>query len=91
MDLELLGFRAFFEADGRAKYLDEGMRDGRSADEVVLDERDRENWVSGTTDHRVLRGRWEHAQTPEALANRLRRFGIVPPVDLDRRRRLHLY
>lgn len=91
MDLELVGFRVFFEADGRAKYLDESMRNGRSADEIVVDERDRENWVSGTTDHRVLRGRWRHAQTPEALAARLRSFGIIPPADLDRKRRLHLY
>ena len=91
MDLELVGLRVFFEADGRAKYLDEGMRGGRSVGEVLIDERDRENLVSGTTGYRVLRGRWEHAQSPGVLATRLRGFGITPPIDLDRRSRLHLY
>lgn len=91
MDLELVGYETFFEADGRVKYLDPQMRDGKTAEELAMEERDREAWVVGTSNYRVLRGRWEHAQSVEAAAARLRAFNITPPIDLDGQVRLHLY
>ena len=91
MDFELVGYRVFFEADGKSKYLEDQYLRGRSPGQVAIDERNRENWVSGSLDYRVVRGGWEHALTPEATAARLRSFKITPPRDLDKNMRLHLY
>lgn len=79
MDFELVGLRVFVEVDGRQKYVDEGMRDGLTVDEVVLRERAREDWVRGTQNYRVVRAGWEHAMGCEQMAGRLRAFGIAPP------------
>lgn len=80
MDIELLGRRIFFEADGKVKYLDEAYMNGRSIDEVVVHEKERENWVVGTVPgYRVLRGGWEHVQTTETLKKRLLHFNVTPP------------
>lgn len=76
---------AFYECDGETKYTDEAMRSGRSLEAVLLAEKQREDWIRGTTGRRVLRGGSAHAATPAALAARLRSFGVALP---DRRTRL---
>ena len=68
-----------YECDGEVKYTDPALRQGRTAEEVVLDEKRREDWIRGVTNRRVLRGGSADAASPEALARRLRRFGVVLP------------
>ncbi|WP_232711526.1 hypothetical protein [Microbacterium lacus] len=87
MDIELDEAGAFYECDGETKYTDEAMRSGRTLEQVLLAEKQREDWVRGTTGKRVLRGGSAHAASPEALAARLASFGVALP---DRRDRLLL-
>lgn len=91
MDLELVGLRVFVEVDGRQKYLDEKMRGGRTAEQVVLREKAREDWVRGTQDYRVIRAGWEHSTSLEAMAARMRAFGIAPPGLPHERQLVNLY
>ena len=70
---------AFGEFDGKDKYLDEAMLSGRTIEQVMLDEKSREDWIRGTTNRRFARWGSEHIATPEALAARLRAFSIAPP------------
>lgn len=87
MDIELDEADAFWECDGEGKYTDEAMRSGRTVEQVLLEEKAREDWVRGVTNRRVLRGGSADAATPAALAARLRSFGVALP---DRRHRLLL-
>lgn len=87
MDIALDEAAAFYECDGESKYTDEAMRSGRTLEEVLLAEKQREDWVRGTTGRRVLRGGSAHSASPTALAARLASFGVALP---DRRDRLLL-
>lgn len=75
-DLEEAG--AFGELDGRGKYLDEEMRAGRSAEEVLLAEKRREDEIRGVTGRRIVRWSTEDIRTPMILARRLEAFGVRP-------------
>lgn len=66
------------EADGDAKYLDAGLRGGRSAERVVLDEKVREDRLRALG-LRVVRWRWTTAMDARALGARLEAVGL--PVD----------
>jgi hypothetical protein len=78
VDFALDDVNAFGEYDGRAKYFDQDQRGGRTAEEVLLDEKAREDWIRGTTNRRFPRWGSEHIATPAALAARLAAFGIHP-------------
>lgn len=91
LDFELEGCDTFLEADGRVKYTDPAMRNGSTADEIVYQEKRREDWVRGTTGRRVIRTDWTDARSPAAMAERLRAFGIAPPAWPPRRHRGELY
>lgn len=78
VDLGLADAQAFGEFDGKDKYLDEAMRSGRTVEEVLLEEKAREDWIRGTTQWRFARWGDEHIVTPEALRVRLAAFGIHP-------------
>lgn len=84
MDIELDEAGAFYECDGETKYTDEAMRSGRTLEQVLLAEKQREDWVRGTTGKRVLRGGTPHAASPAALAARLVSFGVALPGRRDR-------
>ncbi|WP_251444846.1 MULTISPECIES: hypothetical protein [unclassified Microbacterium] len=71
--------KVFGEFDGRGKYLDDDLREGRAADEVVLDEKRREDDVRGVTGWRFARWDSTHIGTAEILGRRLARFGVRPP------------
>ena len=71
--------RFFGEFDGQDKYLDESMRKGMSAEEVVLAEKRREDDVRGVTGWRT--GRWGSPDigTAALLGVKLAAFGVRPP------------
>jgi hypothetical protein len=79
VDFGLSDVRSFGEFDGRTKYLDEVMRSGRTLEQVLLEEKQREDWIRGRTHWRLARWGSEHITTPHALAARLAAFGIRPP------------
>ncbi|WP_461637221.1 hypothetical protein [Leucobacter sp. BZR 635] len=76
MDFELLGQQAFGEVDGAVKYLDPALRNGLSAAEVVLAEKQREDEVRGITGKRVVRWDAGHLRSARDLGRRLAGFGI---------------
>lgn len=79
VDFGLADVRSFGEFDGKTKYLDEAMRSGRTLEEVLLAEKQREDWIRGTTRWGFARWGSEHITTPAALAARLASFRITPP------------
>ena len=79
VDLGLDEVKTFAECDGEAKYRDEAMRSGRSLEQVLLDEKAREDWIRGTTGWRMIRWGDRPARSSQALAILLRSFGIPLP------------
>ena len=78
VDFGLDDVGAFGEFDGRIKYEDGRILVERSADEVFDREKQREDWIRGTTGRRVVRWGWPHIRTAATLADRLAAFGIRP-------------
>lgn len=76
MDIAIDQSRTFVECDGRAKYRDDVLRSGRSIDDVVLEEKAREDWVRGVTGWRVVRVMSEHVATLDAAASHFRAVGL---------------
>ena len=72
------------EADGRSKYLDPALRDGRSAGEVVVAEKHREDALRRLAEVRTFgRWGWADALDPRRLAVTLTQLGVPlahPPV-----------
>ncbi|NYE19307.1 hypothetical protein [Microbacterium immunditiarum] len=79
VDFGLDDVDAFGEVDGRSKYLDESLRRGVPLEQVLLAEKQREDWIRGTTGRHLVRWEDEHIRTPWHLAERLAAFGIRPP------------
>ncbi|SDC56220.1 type IV toxin-antitoxin system AbiEi family antitoxin domain-containing protein [Microbacterium enclense] len=79
VDIGLRDVRTFWEFDGEVKYRDSAMRRGRSVDDVVLDEKRREDWIRGVTQWRLCRGGFADIVSPEALDARLAAFGVRSP------------
>lgn len=79
VDLGLEAVDALGEFDGEAKYRDEAMRAGLTVEQVLLREKQREDWIRGTTQRRLARWGGADIATPLALGRRLASFGIRPP------------
>ncbi|WP_375385688.1 hypothetical protein [uncultured Microbacterium sp.] len=79
VDFGLDDVRTFGEFDGKGKYLDEAMRRGLTLEQVLLEEKQREDWIRGTTHWRFARWGDEHIRTPEKLGAHLASFSIRPP------------
>ncbi|MCR2785182.1 MULTISPECIES: hypothetical protein [unclassified Microbacterium] len=79
LDFGLDDADAFGEFDGSIKYFDGRMLDGRSRADVFDAEKQREDWIRGTTQRRHGRWGWPHLHTAPALGERLAAFGIHPP------------
>ena len=79
VDFGLADVRSFGEFDGKTKYLDEALRSGRTLEQVLLAEKQREDWIRGRTQWRFARWGSEHIGSPAALAARLATFHITPP------------
>lgn len=70
----------WLEFDGKPKYLDEAMRHGRSADEVVLDEKKREDWIRARTGRPMIRLGDEHIRDLAAFIEHFAAYDIHPPL-----------
>lgn len=79
VDFGLDDVRTFGEFDGQGKYTDEAMRRGLPLQQVLLEEKRREDWIRGTTQWRFVRWEDEHIGSAAALGKRLASFGIRPP------------
>ncbi|MEV7759306.1 type IV toxin-antitoxin system AbiEi family antitoxin domain-containing protein [Microbacterium sp. NPDC089180] len=79
VDFGIEDVNAWGEFDGRGKYVDDGLRGGRTAAEVVLAEKQREDWIRGATGRPVVRWGWPHLRDAATLASRLRAFHIPLP------------
>ncbi|WP_309129727.1 hypothetical protein [Microbacterium sp.] len=90
VDFGLDEIGAFGEFDGAGKYVDPELRGGRTVEQAVLDEKEREDWIRGVTGRRMLRWGSSHIRTLADFAARLRAFGVPLTGDLklDRRRLL---
>ncbi|MGF2950260.1 hypothetical protein [Microbacterium alcoholitolerans] len=71
--------RCFGEFDGRAKYLDDQLRGTMSAEDVVLEEKWREDDIRGVTGWRMARWGSPDIRTAEVFGAKLAAFGIRPP------------
>ncbi|MBB4140093.1 hypothetical protein [Microbacterium invictum] len=70
---------AWGEFDGSGKYLDASLRaDDETADQVVLEEKIREDWIRGTTNRRFARWMSTHISSAPALGRRLAAFSVTP-------------
>lgn len=76
VDFGLDDARAWGEFDGEKKYRDEAMRSGLTLEDVLLQEKQREDWIRGTTQRPFARWKWAHLRSAETLAQRLASFGI---------------
>ncbi|WP_043361396.1 type IV toxin-antitoxin system AbiEi family antitoxin domain-containing protein [Microbacterium testaceum] len=79
VDVGLGEVRTFWEFDGEEKYRSEAMRRGRSLEDVLLEEKRREDWIRGRTRWHFVRGGFTDIATPETLAARLSAFGVKSP------------
>ena len=66
------------EYDGEVKYQDVAMRAGRTLDDVIRTEKEREDWIRGTTRQRVVRWTTADIRSPAAFRAKLHRFGVFP-------------
>ena len=67
--------RAIGEADGDSKYLDPGLRGTKTAEQVILDEKHREDRLRAITTS-FTRWRWEQAANPQRLRPKLEQLGL---------------
>ncbi|HWD62564.1 MAG TPA: type IV toxin-antitoxin system AbiEi family antitoxin domain-containing protein [Humibacter sp.] len=79
VDFGLNEFDVFGEFDGEGKYTDAALRSNRTIEQVMLDEKHREDWIRGTTGRKVIRWSNKHAASTTALAARLTSFGLKLP------------
>lgn len=71
--------RCFGEFDGEGKYLHDDMRGVRTAEEVVLAEKRREDDIRGVTGWRTVRWGSADIRNAQSFAAKLFSFGIRPP------------
>ena len=79
VDFGLDDANSFGEFDGKRKYVDEAMRSGLTLEEVMLEEKQREDWIRGSTQRRFARWGSAHIATARGLSRRLATFHISPP------------
>lgn len=80
VDFGLDDIKIWGEFDGRGKYTDPALRSGRSAEQVFMAEKQREDWIRGTTGRPVIRWGWSDLVDADALARRFAAFHVrLPP------------
>ncbi|QIM19388.1 hypothetical protein G7066_13835 [Leucobacter coleopterorum] len=80
VDFELFGLGVFGEVDGVVKYTDPEMTRGKTANQLVIEEKQREDWIRGVTSYRMIRWGMPHLRTRGVFRDRLISFGIAIPV-----------
>jgi hypothetical protein len=78
VDIELEDENVLVEFDGAVKYRDDELRAGRHLDDILLLEKQREDWIRGVTQKRLVRIGWTDLDTPQVLAARMAAFRISP-------------
>ena len=78
IDFGLDDVPAWGEFDGEGKYRDKAMRSGLTLEQVLLREKQREDWIRGVTQRPFARWKCEHLRTRDTLGARLASFGIRP-------------
>lgn len=78
VDFGLDEANAFGEFDGVAKYLEIARAAGVSIEQALLEEKQREDWIRGSTQRRFARWGSGHIGTPADLESRLASFHIFP-------------
>ncbi|SJM44528.1 type IV toxin-antitoxin system AbiEi family antitoxin domain-containing protein [Microbacterium sp. JB110] len=66
------------EFDGARKYVDRGLRAGRSVEQVVLDEKRREDWIRARSSERFVRWTNQEIATPDHFLRFLRSVNVWP-------------
>lgn len=79
VDFRLADVGTLGEFDGKTKYLDEAMRRGRPLEHVLLEEKQREDWIRGITQERFVRWGDADIRSAQSLGERLAGFGVLPP------------
>ncbi|KUF06385.1 hypothetical protein AUL38_13235 [Leucobacter sp. G161] len=79
LDFVLDGLGFWGEADGRAKYLQPALRDGRSVEQVVYEEKRRTDWIAGSTGLRLIRWGVAEASSLARFTTHLRAHGVPLP------------
>ncbi|WP_460799927.1 hypothetical protein [Microbacterium sp. GXF0217] len=79
VDFGMEDVRFFGEFDGESKYRDEAMRRGMSLEDVLLEEKHREDWIRGRTQWGMARWGSSHIRTARTLGTRLASFGVRAP------------
>lgn len=80
VDFEFPGLRLFGEVDGKKKYLDEALQRGKSLDEILYEEKKREDWIRGTEQKGMARWGRGALGSAGSLGGRLGSFGLTPPL-----------
>ncbi|WP_146145343.1 hypothetical protein [Microbacterium timonense] len=78
VDFGLDDVDAWGEFDGEAKYVVPELRGGLDAEEVLLAEKQREDWIRGTTHRRYPRWGSRHIASVQTLGARLASFHVHP-------------
>lgn len=76
IDFWFTGQQLFGECDGRIKYSDEELRQGRSANDIVYAEKRRENAIEAITRARGVRWGAAEVETRETFAKMCTSYGI---------------
>ncbi|WP_345751136.1 hypothetical protein [Microbacterium rhizophilus] len=79
IDFGLDDVRRWGECDGKVKYLDPALRAGKTADEIVYDEKRREDWIRARSGWPMMRWGAEHYGTTRRFADRLAAYDVYPP------------
>lgn len=79
VDFGLDDVASWGEFDGESKYIDPRYTGGRTPQEVLGDEKRREDRIRALTGRPVARWGWPHIESPTALACRLAEYGIRLP------------
>ena len=76
VDFRLTALGIIGECDGRSKYLDPQLRGQLSPGEAVLEEKQREDWIAGTTGDRFIRWGVPEVATPQRFGEMLHAFRV---------------
>ncbi|UTX53650.1 hypothetical protein [Leucobacter aridicollis] len=85
LDFRLTGTGFWGEADGKQKYLDTAMLRGQTPAEIVLAEKRRTDWISGTTGLRPIRWGSAEAFSRERFGALLAAHGVRVPGEPNER------